>query len=169
MIGRTAGQVEPATSHLSDKVRSDSKITINIEQVNRFVSWVQFFALMSNQELEQYSFTLAEKAKRENLECKKILKNVAQKIRIKKLSERQDRLIDWLIFFSLNGNGVGDTVKRLLPSSDGKEIHETLKRMTHLCGCAGIDWVNWLNEKYPIRTRKPASQHGTKLAPSIHN
>jgi hypothetical protein len=146
--GKVIGKPSSGPRHSVTQKPIDPEKQKSLEQIMRFVALARAFADRHGLDAEQFTADLAERAKQRGLSCQKVLKRVAQKIRISNAVARRDRLVGWLRILSLPSQGVGDTVQRLLPLAKNREIETHLKQLTQICGCAGVDWVQWLNEKY---------------------
>jgi len=146
--GKVIGKPSSGPRHSVPQKPIDPEKQKSLQQVLRFVSLARAFADRHGLDAEQFTADLAERAKQRGLSCQKVLKRVAQKIRISNAVARRDRLVGWLRLLSLPGQGVGDTVQRLLPLAKDREIKTHLQQLTQICGCAGVNWVQWLNEKY---------------------
>jgi hypothetical protein len=146
--GKVVGGPVSGLRHTAHQKPIDPEKQKSKEQVLRFVALAKAFAAKYGLDAQQYTADLAARAKQQGSSCQKVLKLVAQKIRISNAVARRERLVRWLRLLSIPGQGVGDTVKRLLPLAKDREIETDLKQLTQICGCTGMDWVDYLNRKY---------------------
>jgi len=70
--------------------------------------------------------------------------------RVLKARAKQERLINWLIFFRQpEDRGVGDTVERLLEcSTDQVDARNALVELQKRCNCKTRDATAWANERW---------------------